>query len=124
LAEVIKHARSRYMAVVIDTFKPSSEEVSSLDAEGEQLTLDGDEIEEFHYISPETDPDGMRVVGALGEMLFEQAKDTFKAESMFVAIHNEDFNLIMFPKGNRFIVWKTKLSIEEALEKLRSDRDR
>ena len=107
--------------MVANTSKLSSQTGnSSIVTEGEMLTVKGGEIEEFHLISPETDPDGMRVVGALGEILFEQAKKTFGTKSMFVVAQNGDFNLIMFPKKNGFVVWKTNLSLEEALEALRS----
>jgi hypothetical protein len=110
--------------MVENSAKTAQVRVPSIETEGDVLIVKRGEIEEFHLISPESDPDGMRVVGALGEMLSEQAKETFKAESMFVVVRNEDFNLIMFPKKNGFVVWRTNLSIEEALEKLRSDRDR
>jgi hypothetical protein len=111
--------------MVANTFKTISHAgTRSIENEGDTLTLRGDEIEEFHLISPETDPDGMRVVGALGEMLFEQAKKTFRTKSMFVVAQNEDFNLIMFPKKDGFAVWKTNRSIEEALEALRFDKNR
>lgn len=96
--------------------------IPSIETEGDALTLRGGKIEEFHFVSPETDPHDMRVVGALGEMLFEEVKKTFGTASMFVVAQKEDFKLIMFPKKNGFVVWKTNLSLEEALEALRSTK--
>jgi hypothetical protein len=124
LAEVIKYGSWESVSMVANTFKSISQTgTRPIETVGDTLTLRGDEIEEFHLISPATDPDGMRVVGALGEMLFEQAKKTFGTKSMFVVAQNKDFNLIMFPRKNGFVVWKTNLSIEEALESLRSAKD-
>jgi hypothetical protein len=111
--------------MVANTSRSSSQTGnSSIVTEGDVLTVKGGDIEDFHLISPETDPDGMRVVGALGEMLFEQAKKTFGTKSMFVVAQNGDFNLIMFPKKDGFVVWKTNCSIEEALEVLRSAKNK
>jgi len=97
---------------------------SSIASDGDTLTLKSGEIEDFHLISPDADPDGMRVVGAMGEMLFEQLKMTFKTGSMFVVAENEDYRLIMFPDKNGFVVWKTTLSVKDALNTLRSGRKR
>jgi hypothetical protein len=97
---------------------------SSIATNGDTVTVKGGEIEDFHFISPDTDPDGMRVIGALGEMLFEQLKTTFKTGSMFVVAENEDYRLIMFPEKDGFVVWKTNLSVKEALDSLRSGRER
>ena len=111
--------------MVANFTKPSSQAgTSSISSNGDTVTIRSGEIEEFHFISPDADPDGMRVVGALGEMLFEQLKTTFKTRSMFVAAENEDYRLIMFPEKNGFVVWKTTLSVKEALDNLRSSKER
>jgi hypothetical protein len=98
--------------------------MSSITSNGDTVTIKSGEIEDFHLISPEADPDGMRVVGALGEMLFEQLKMTFKSSSMLVVADNDDYRLIMFPKKDGFVIWKTTLSVREALESLRSVKER
>jgi hypothetical protein len=97
---------------------------SSITSDGDTVTVKSGEIEDFHFISPDTDPDGMRVVGAVGEMLFEHLKMTFKARSMFVVAESEDYRLIMFPEKHGFTVWKTTLSTKEALDALRSGKER
>lgn len=91
---------------------------------GDTVTVKSGEIEDFHLISPDADSDGMRAVGALGEMLFEELKTTFKTGSMFVVAENQDYRLIMFPEKNGFVVWKTSLSVKEALDSLRSGKER
>jgi hypothetical protein len=111
------------MAIIENQSKSVSPRLPSIEVEGDSITLKLGEMEGLHLISPDADPDGMRVVGALGEMLFEQAKKTFGTKSMFVVAQSEDFNLIMFPKRNGFVVWKTNLSIKEALESLSSAKD-
>jgi hypothetical protein len=126
LAEVERIDGTWWTASMVANFpKPSSETgTSSIATNGDTITLKAGEIEDFHFLSPNTDPDGMRVVGALGEILYEQLKATFKTGSMFVVAENEDYRLIMFPEKNGFAVWKTSLSVKEALETLRSDIER
>jgi hypothetical protein len=111
--------------MVIKTYKPSSQtKISSIETEGEAAIVKNGEIEEFHFISPDTDPDDMRELGALGEMIFEQSKKTFRAESMVIVAQNKDFNLLMFPNKKGFVIWKTNLSIEQALQDLRTNTER
>jgi hypothetical protein len=111
--------------MVMETYKPSSQtKISSIETEGESVVVKDGQIEDLHFISPDTDPDGMRELGALGEMIFEQAKKTFRAESMVVVAQNKDFNLLMFPNKNGFVIWKTSLSIEEAMDSIRPSKGR
>ncbi|WXG47099.1 MAG: hypothetical protein WED05_10650 [Candidatus Atabeyarchaeum deiterrae] len=90
----------------------------ALEIDGEAVTLRRGEIQDLHIISPDTDPEQMRMVGALGEMLLEQAKKTFRVNKLFVVASNSDFNLIMFPKKDGFVVWKTNLDIQKAVTAL------
>jgi hypothetical protein len=78
---------------------------------GDLLRLKKGEIEGSHVISSDTDPEGMRLVGALGEMLYEQIKSTFGLRKMLLVSDGEDFKLVMFPSEEGFIVWKTNLDL-------------
>ncbi len=109
--------------MVESSLKSTHVKIPSIESEGDAITLRDGQIEGFHFVSPGTDPDGMRLIGALGEIMFEEAKKIFRTKSMFVVAQNEDFNLIMFPNKDGFVVWKTNLTIEEALESLSSAKD-
>jgi hypothetical protein len=126
LVEVETKNGSGALSSMVANFEKSSSlaGISSITSNGDAITIKSGEIEDFHFISPDADPDGMRVVGALGEMLFEQLKMTFKTGSMFVVAENENYRLIMFQEKNGFVVWKTTLSVKEALESLRSSKER
>jgi hypothetical protein len=103
--------------MVENTSKPETQLKNQMvDNNGDFITIRNGETEDFHTVSPETDSEGMRIVGALGEMLSEQTKKTFGTQSMFVVAQNEDFRLIMFPNKKGFVVWKTDLTLEEALQ--------
>jgi len=86
---------------------------------GEIVLIKEGNIEDFYAISPEMDSENLRMVGALGEMLFEQAKKSFRADSLLVVLRNEDYRIAMFPRGGGIAVWKTSLEEDEILQALR-----
>jgi hypothetical protein len=83
----------------------------AFEPDGDAIMFKNGETEDFHLISPEADSERMRMVGALGEMLHEQIKKTFGVNSLFIVAQNEDFKLVMFPKKDGFVVWKTNLDM-------------
>ncbi|WXG44541.1 MAG: hypothetical protein WED04_11000 [Promethearchaeati archaeon SRVP18_Atabeyarchaeia-1] len=93
-----------------------------LDDNGDVVTLENGQIKDFHLISPEADPERMRVVGALAEMLCEQIKKTFGVDRLLVAAQNRDFKLIMFPSKDGFLVWKTNLDLQRVMAAIDSNR--
>jgi hypothetical protein len=96
--------------MVMKVSKPVAH-LMGLEAEldGDAIILRNGETGDFHLISPEADSERMRMVGALGEMLHEQVKKTFGVKSLFIVAQNEEFKLIMFPKKDGFVIWKTNL---------------
>jgi hypothetical protein len=96
--------------------------VTPLAADGEAVVVRNGNIEDFHTISPETDAENLRMVGALGEMLFEKAKRSFRVNSLFVIAQNEDFRIVMFPRDGSIVVWKTNLEVQEILSSLEGTR--
>jgi hypothetical protein len=87
----------------------------ALETNGDLLRLKNGEIEEFHIISPDADSEGMRMVGALGEMLYEQIKKTFGLRKLLVVSQSEDFKLVMFPGEEGFTIWKTNLDLSRIM---------
>jgi hypothetical protein len=91
-------------------------------ADREAVIIRNGNIEDFHAISPETDAENLRMVGALGEMLFEQARRSFRVSSLTVIAQNEDFRIVMFPRDDSIVVWKTNLEVREILSSLERTR--
>jgi hypothetical protein len=110
------------LAVVANTSKPVPK-MRDLMVEscGDMLTLRDGKPVDFHLISPDADTERMRVVGAIGEMLYEQVKKTFRADCLLVVAQNEDFKLVMFPRGDGFAIWKTDLDLQEIMSTLSSN---
>ena len=86
-----------------------------IETNGDIVKLRTGKREDFHVISPETDSERMRMVGALGEILYEQIKKTFGANSLFLVAQHKDFKLVMFPSEEGFTVWKTNLDLARIL---------
>jgi hypothetical protein len=87
---------------------------------GDVVVLKNGNIDDFHIISPDGDPEEMRMAGALSEMLFEQTKNAFGASTMLVVAETPECKLVMFPRNGGFAVWKTTLSVEEILKAVRA----
>jgi hypothetical protein len=108
------------MARLMRSLKPSSKTgVTLVENNGEVATVKTGRISDSHFISPETDPERLRMLGALGEMLFEEAKKAFNVDSLLVVAQNADFRIAMFPKDGGIAVWKTNLEVHELLDVLR-----
>jgi hypothetical protein len=90
---------------------------------GDLLRLKKGEIEEFRLISPEADSEGMRAVGALGEMLYEQIKKTYGTSRLLLVSQSRDFKLVMFPSKGGFVVWKTNLSLPRIMSAVDLDEN-
>jgi hypothetical protein len=107
--------------MVANTSKPAAQ-VPDLIVEsgGDILTLRNGKPVDFHLISPHADVERMRIVGAMGEMLYEQVNKTFGANCLLVVAQNEDFKLVMFPRGDGFAIWKTDLDLQEIMSALDS----
>ena len=94
----------------------------TVETNGDILKLKDGEIEEFHFISPEADSERMRMVGALGEMLYEQIEKTFGLRKMLLVSQSEDFKLVMFPSEEGFTIWKTNLSLSRIISAVGPDQ--
>jgi hypothetical protein len=105
--------------------RPSKIGVALVEGDGSAMTVKEGTMSDYHFISPEADPEAFRMVGALGEMLFAQAKKTFGVDSLLVIAQNSDFKIVMFPRDGGFAVWKTNLGIDEIIRELhQSGRNR
>jgi hypothetical protein len=87
----------------------------TMETSGDLLRLKNGEVEGFHLISPEADTERMRIVGALGEMLYEQIKKTFGLRKILLVSQGEDFKLVMFPSEEGFTIWKTNLDLPKII---------
>jgi len=110
--------------MVVETSKPPSKVGATfVEDTGDVMTVKDGKTSDSHFISPETDPERFRIIGALGEMLFEEAKKSFRINSLIVIAQNDDFKIVMFPKNGGFTVWKTNLEIDEIVRVFRRSKD-
>jgi len=94
----------------------------TIETNGEVIMLRNGKTDDFHVISPDADSERMRMAGALGEMLYEQVKKAFGVNSLFIVAQNEDFKLVMFPRRDAFIVWKTNLDFSRIISAVGSEK--
>jgi len=111
------------LAMVENSLKPHSKGATLAQDNGDVTIIKEGKMSDSHFISPEADPERFRIVGALGEMLFEQAKKSFRINSLIVIAQNDDFKIVMFPKNGGFTVWKTNLEIDEIVRVFRRSKD-
>nr|MDO8135508.1 hypothetical protein [Candidatus Njordarchaeum guaymaensis] len=110
--------------MVVRTLKPPSKlGATFVEDNGDVMTVKGGKTSDSHFISPETDAERFRIVGALGEMLLEEARRSFRVDSLFVIAKNKDFRIVMFPRNGGFAVWKTNLQIDEILREFHRSQD-
>jgi hypothetical protein len=109
---------------ILKVMKPHTRSGATLiENNGAVMTVKDGNVRDSHFISPETDPERLRIVGAVGEMLFEEAKKSFGIESLLVIAQNDDFRIAMFPENGGFAVWKTNLEIDEIVHEITRGRD-
>jgi hypothetical protein len=107
------------LAMVVTALKqPQKIGVALVGEEGSAVTVKEGTMSDYHFISPEADPETFRMVGALGEMLFAQARKSFGVDSLLVIAQNADFKIVMFPRNDGFVVWKTNLTTDEIIREL------
>jgi hypothetical protein len=112
------------MAMVVEASKPPSKVGATfVEDNGDVMTVKDGKTSDSHFISPETDPERFRIVGALGEMLFEEAKKSFRVDSLLVIAQNDDFKIVMFPRNGGFALWKTNIEIDEILHEFHRSKN-
>nr|MDO8098695.1 hypothetical protein [Candidatus Njordarchaeota archaeon] len=109
--------------VVVTSKRPTKIGATFLQDNGDVMIFQDGKTSDSHFISPETSPEKFRIVGALGEMLFEQAKKSFGVDSLIVIAQNDDFKIVMFPKNSGFAVWKTNIEIEQIVREFHRSKN-